>query len=431
MAVVHNLGSVYRYNDDLTMELAAHHQKLKDLIQQRQTKANLVELSEEFTKIFYPHGKDGAYTELILDALARDYLDTVDGKIKKFLETPNTKSINRKFVSRDKLWGSVTLIQEELKKLRYTPSKLTFQQVSDITKRVKSIKRHCVDFSATLFNESKYLNLLVSKEKDNINFLLDLVGVLSQSSSIKALGDVFEDSLTSLMSDCEEGVINKLEEKIISATKMGNKSANRNWGQAAKSVPYTYIEQKDGTNIVIQVTYNPFVAKMGKMDVLMTYGDNEEQLRLSAKTWGDGSGNLGDTTIEAGMMRTSGQSIADLYKLTVLNPKKEEPHEYAPYAIKADIAMGLSQPTHWANILIVDDRAQRKIRFIDLASIVSSAKLTGYNAQIIKSVAQESIKAINNYKIRSPGRTNYYLGLMHNHLKQMEASINFNSRISI
>nr|DAG21606.1 MAG TPA: hypothetical protein [Caudoviricetes sp.] len=45
---------------------------------------------------------------------------------------------------------------------------------------------------------------------------------------------------------------------------------------------------------------------MGKMDILMTYGDNEEQLRLSAKTWGDGSGNLGDTTIEAGMMRTSG-----------------------------------------------------------------------------------------------------------------------------
>nr|DAG21602.1 MAG TPA: hypothetical protein [Caudoviricetes sp.] len=32
MAVVHNLGSVYRYNDDLTMELATHHQKLKDLI---------------------------------------------------------------------------------------------------------------------------------------------------------------------------------------------------------------------------------------------------------------------------------------------------------------------------------------------------------------------------------------------------------------
>ena len=54
-------------------------------------------------------------------------------------------------------------------------------------------------------------------------------------------------------------------------------------------------------------TYNPSSAKQGKMDVQLNYSsDSREDFRVSAKRWSNGSGDLGETSIDAGISRAAG-----------------------------------------------------------------------------------------------------------------------------
>jgi hypothetical protein len=53
--------------------------------------------------------------------------------------------------------------------------------------------------------------------------------------------------------------------------------------------------------------YNPSAAKQGKMDVQLNYnGVPSSDYRVSAKRWTRGYGDLGETSIDAGITRASG-----------------------------------------------------------------------------------------------------------------------------
>jgi len=44
---------------------------------------------------------------------------------------------------------------------------------------------------------------------------------------------------------------------------------------------------------------------------------------VSAKRWSRGFGDLGETSIDAGITRAAGQSVAEAYKFAVLTPNKD------------------------------------------------------------------------------------------------------------
>jgi hypothetical protein len=57
------------------------------------------------------------------------------------------------------------------------------------------------------------------------------------------------------------------------------------------------------------------------MDVQLYYNeDNKSDYRISAKNWSNAKGDLGHTSIDAGMTRAVGMSVMEAYKLAVLTP---------------------------------------------------------------------------------------------------------------
>ena len=160
---------------------------------------------------------------------------------------------------------------------------------------------------------------------------------------------------------------------------------------------------------------------------------------LSAKRWSRGFGDLGETSIDAGITRAAGQSVAEAYKFAVLTPSRdwlngETPnylaaqaaHDFAIMALKSDIAMGLNQGkaasgAGYANVLIIDTGTAIKVR--DLSEIVLSTKhqLSKYSPGEIQSSAASIYNSMANL---TKGRTQSYLALMTSTLNKMKVTIN-------
>lgn len=210
---------------------------------------------------------------------------------------------------------------------------------------------------------------------------------------------------------------------------------------ASKLNTQRYRQNADGT-ITIVYTFNPSSPKQGKMDVLMGYKDyrgNPVDVRASAKHWFKGSGDLGETSIAAGLARQGGQGLFYDYMLAVLTPsldqlgnKNEIPsyqaaiaaHKYAKLALKADIAMGLNQgidnnsKAGYANLLIIDRGDSIVVK--NLSTIALAALLEKYDNASIQSSA---ISIYNKMKNIQFNRTEYYIQQMIPVLDKMKVTI--------
>ena len=100
-----------------------------------------------------------------------------------------------------------------------------------------------------------------------------------------------------------------------------------------------------------------------------------------------------------------------------------EAHEFAKMALKADVAMGLSQKTGYANVLVVNNG--KEIKVYDLFDIVKNNNLAGYNIGMIENEANKAYEKIESL-IRD--RTNTYLNLMTLALQKMKVTINLSTK---
>lgn len=198
----------------------------------------------------------------------------------------------------------------------------------------------------------------------------------------------------------------------------------------------------DQGNMTVTYTFNPGEARQGKMDVQLHYDQpDQDNYRVSAKRWSKGKGDLGETSIEAGLGR-HGLSLLEAYKFGILKPQNdwldgEEPkyaaaqaaHDWAILALKADIAMGITQGktqsgAGYANVLVVDTGEEIKVR--DLAKDVvlnENYKLSKYNASTLES---EASRIYNSMHSRTDDRTSTYLTNMSTMLDKMKVTINMN-----
>lgn len=265
-------------------------------------------------------------------------------------------------------------------------------------------------------------------------------------------GILFEEALalTNFIDDSTDSFISEELRDISKKAQFGSQSISRgNSGLISYSISSNLIGKEQAKskqfklnkgNMSVTYSYNPSEARQGKMDVQLHYNaSNKENYRVSAKRWIRGYGDLGETSIDAGITRAAGQSVAEAYKFAVLTPKKdwannETPtylaaqaaHDFAIIALKSDIAMGLNQGKNasgagYANVLVIDTGSSIKVR--DLATMVidNNYKLSRYNASDIEQTANNIYSSM--LKIQT-GRTQSYLGLMTSSLNKMKVTMN-------
>lgn len=208
-------------------------------------------------------------------------------------------------------------------------------------------------------------------------------------------------------------------------------------------------------NFEATYTYDPTADKMGKMDVILKFPTKNsgviEDLRVSAKNW-TSSRSLGGTSIDAALNRAVGNTLAELYKFSMLDSTKDAwikekgrkkaewkcknaGHDLAKIALATDIVMGLNQGQAasggLANVLVIND--QQKIHVIDITELVTNMdkinKYLKYNDSKASSIEANALNIYKSIKIKK-GRTETYMGLMTSTLNKMSVAYELSSDLS-
>lgn len=273
--------------------------------------------------------------------------------------------------------------------------------------------------------------------------LLDLNKATNGGKALtqKEAGDAFEDTFLKLgpraIKNMTDGTVKDLTSELTGKNQVQRGIAGpfeyttqfkKGVGLEIKDTPERF-KISNGEDMTITYSYNPGVAKQGKMDVQISYKDGSgfNDIRASLKNWRSQKTNsLGETDIERAVARTVGNNLTECYRAALLksgdqfkNHKAvkficaESAHSMARLAIAADIAMGLKQKTHWANILIVDTGSAIKVKSLanilkdwDASASTNIASLTGYDAGKIEESLANAYHSI--YGKRSPGRSSAY-----------------------
>lgn len=288
----------------------------------------------------------------------------------------------------------------------------------------------------TLNQENKSFYYFKSNENgagsiiSEINLIRGWLAVLNNPSNItnNEVGQVFEKALlkaTNITVDNETDRM--LNEMFKDGGHYGSKSILRGVNNTSKeeSLQVSY------ENMGISYTYNPGAAKQGKMDVKIILNDNnrKDEYRISAKRWSKGYGDFGSTSIDAGITRASGVSVAEAYKLAVLPnflSNATIAHDFARTALASDIIMGLNQGVQsdggYANVLVVDTGS--KIVVQDLAEItlekIKNKKIDNYVEKEMHEMAESAYEDI---KYLTSNRTNAYFLKTTSTLNKMKVTI--------
>ena len=303
-------------------------------------------------------------------------------------------------------------------------------------------------------NKLRYTGKDAANVLSIINYLEGFTKIMNSPQELtpQEAGDIFERWLEKAGPAFRKSALKNLLEEEFSSKKTGQKSIPRgvNGGDLQVSYQMNFkldsdLFGKDDDSSVkldvkeknLSITYNPGRAAEGKADVVFTWPeDYSNNFRFSAKRWSHGSGDLGFTSIDAGIIRAGGISVAEAYKLAVLQYDDPQAglanaaHQFAKVALASDIAMGLNQGIQYggygyANLLIIDYSDKQHISVQDLTEIVENISngdklISGYNEGTIENSAKENYLHIKN---KTLNRSDRYLGLMTSSLNKMKVTI--------
>jgi hypothetical protein len=157
-------------------------------------------------------------------------------------------------------------------------------------------------------------------------------------TSNDALGKYFEKALAlaNVLKDMSSAITDDLVKSVISSVIKGQSSVPRGVSGSGL-VSYTIAADKVTDKEDIQskkftlstdgatytYSYNPSDPKQGKMDIQLQIPEfsniQGEELRISAKRWSSGSGDFGETSVDAAINRAAGIGVAEAYKYGVLS----------------------------------------------------------------------------------------------------------------
>ena len=453
---------------DLAGQLAGATAAIRANVAKYQTKADLAKLEHQLNGLFYPVGNSAISDWYFQQAISLNTEESLYEAFDQFdFESNtggyqnNTQRIKISTVQKalDTAVKAVSTMNAQLENL---PESVNKEQLLSLLRQVQQRVAEGQQIAKQAEQELG-IGSFISRTNSGGTFddIMVIVNQLRAFSSTlyngglglvtpQQAGLIFEKALAlaDYKDTATEDTIPELVEQLSNA---GQKVIARGGGLISYTMDINAVDLKEAReskhfkineeNMTVTYSYNPGAAKQGKMDVQLTFGDPTSQnYRISAKRWGKGTGDLGSTSIDAGITRTAGVGVAEAYKLAVLTPSQDQldvsrdglpsfsavssAHEMAQLALKADIAMGYGQgEAGYANVLVVDNG--NAIKVFDIASIVNTYRLSGYNSGSIQSVAINNYNSMKNVMI---GRTNHYLGAMTSSLNKMQVTIRLNAK---
>ena len=443
-------------------------------VKSKRTNNNIQNLEGQLNNLFYPKGKGKNFSDFLNSIELTSKEETLETIFNKFdfkdKSTWENNYQSKQYIKNTTLTKAIEDLKNVISKIESTPNYINIETLSNALKQCNAyiekgntiLKQEVTKF----FGDKSYLSN--SKEAvEIINLANTLNKMINNPNRITndEAGKIFERALArvNFIEQYSEDIIFN-DDKSLDLTNyhFGSKPVERGSGNLinftikanivndneildkAKNKYNTNFKINE-KNMEISYSYNPYEAKQGKMDVSIKLPDEKvEPYRISAKNWmHNGTGDLGNTNIFGGIARSvnGNMTVINAYKLAVLKPEKDQmdsngdevpnnisaqdAHDFAKMALKADVAMGLSQKTGYANVLVVNNG--KEIKVYDLFDIVKNSNLAGYNTGTIE---DEANKAYEKIKSLIRDRTNTYLNLMTLALQKMKVTINLSAKFN-
>lgn len=443
-------------------------------VKSKRTNNNIKNLEGQLNNLFYPKGKGKNFSDFLNSIELTSKEETLETIFNKFdFEDKSTWENNyqsNNYIKNTTLTKAIEDLKNVISKIESTPNYINIETLSNALKQCNAyieegneiLRQEMTEF----FGDKSYLSL---SNNDNAVEIINLANTLNKMINNPnritndEAGKIFERALARvnfIEQYSEDIIFNDNKSLDLTNYHFGSKPVERGSGNLinftikANIVNDNEILDKaknkynanfkiNEKNMEISYSYNPYAAKQGKMDVSIKLPDEKvEPYRISAKNWmHNGTGDLGNTNIFGGIARSvnGNMTVINAYKLAVLKPEKDqmdsngdevpnnisayEAHDFAKMALKADVAMGLSQKTGYANVLVVNNG--KEIKVYDLFDIVKNSNLAGYNEGTIEGAANNAYEKIESL-IRD--RTNTYLNLMTLALQKMKVTINLSTK---
>lgn len=444
-------------------------------VKSKRTNNNIQNLEDQLNNLFYPKGEGKNFSDFLNSIELTGKEETLETIFNKFdFEDKSTWENNyqsKQYIKNTTLTKAIEDLKNVISKIESTPNYINIETLSNALKQCNAyieegneiLKQEVTKF----FGDKSYL----SNSKDAVkiinlaNTLNKMINNPNRITNDEA-GKIFERALARvnfIEQYGEDIIFNDNKSLDLTNYHFGSKPVERGSGNLINFTIKTNLvndneildkaKNKYNTNfkineknMEISYSYNPYAAKQGKMDVSIKLSDEQaEPYRISAKNWmHNGTGDLGNTNIFGGIARSvnGNMTVINAYKLAVLKPKEDQmdsngdkvpnnisaqdAHDFAKMALKADVAMGLSQKTGYANVLVVNNG--KEIKVYDLFDIVKNNNLAGYNEGTIEGEANNAYEKIESL-IRD--RTNTYLNLMTLALQKMKVTINLNTKSNL
>lgn len=456
---------------ELTSILANASNEIKADIESKKSEANIHILESYLNKIFYPVGSTSISTEYLLDRTAKMTEDELLEIFNNFNFEDNTSGYtkNKKYIKSTTIDTLINSVQSSLQTIGNKISNLNSLVSESTLNDLKLKTEQLINQAKGIMDSAEMVELFGKKEYfsgEAYDSLIPIVNQLMAFSNIlgkpdfvspQEAGLLFEKALakTNFIENAEDKVTDELLDQVLFGAESIRRGGKNDTGLVSYFINVSDKDLKNTEDLKgfklsqgqMSISYDPFSARQGKMDVQLFYNaENNKDYRISAKRWSNGYGDLGETSIDAGITRAAGQTVAEAYKYAVLKPSRdwaepknevpayiayESAHQLAKLAISSDIAMGLNQGitasgAGYANLLVIDTGSAIKVK--NLASIIESVcsknKLSGYEDSSIESTALQTYRRMANVQT---GRSNTYLGLMTSALNKMKAIINVKS----
>lgn len=452
-------------------------ESLNQEIKSHTSAADLVSFQNFLTEYYYPEDKTSInpnsaveeYLSILSEEASKEIIDVVSKyNFKALGQSPykHKEGSSKETVTSyyNKLTMSLQLLETAIATIGPGGGK-TKQKLNNVRNNIKNLLSTVYSF----LNNKEYDSALTRKVGYNIIYdgevgkqaaklcrrMALYVSAINSGKNMdkKRVGDAFEKSLDEAVSSFyDQNLGNFIRSEVT-----GRSSIKRGvWdGKVLGGVSYEIIAQgldkealkKGGFETQvgnITFKYYPGADKQGKMDVYGEY--TAAPLRISAKSWTKGSSNqVAETYIARGITRAVGPTIMEYYSLAMLNSEmdylgNEHPkwisakagHDLAKVALTSDLVMGLNQrmvkddPTSiggQAEVLVIDTGSSIIVK--DISSLVLDiSKLRGYYEKNLENIAANIYKQMK--KVKSPGRTNTYLGLYISTLDKIKVSYNLN-----
>lgn len=432
---------------------------------ERQRKGGVEDIQARLNSIFYGSSKTAqGYREAVSQFKADSYEEQLIKAIERF-ETQAPPSDKRQTFELKTLENSILTTEKWLETTKNrllsdaSNSNELNKKIAEIEMKVKQLRQVLENSQEFKGKYQRYVGPDANDILGTLRYLDSFVKTMNNPNELlpHEAGDIFEQWLAKAAEEFTDKSAEGVIREGFSGTKTGQQPIFRGVGNTGSGIQVSYqmdydkdskfakksnhaVLNKKEKNMMIQ--YNPGSAKEGKADVIFTIQGDSSEYRFSAKRWTDGSGDLGETSVNAGITRAGGISVAEAYKLAVLRkqPNYEQlaniAHDYAKAALISDIALGLNQGIQdggygYANLLVVDYANENQIVVKDLFLLASELQankdkaLTGYDPGAISSAAMRNYNRVKNDTINASER---YLGHMTSSLDKMKVTIYYSVR---